>query len=253
MLLVLAASVVFILVAGFVGIRLILLGRRTRGLPETSLGLGLLLIVGLGYSCSLAGGALVAAGSDAAGRWLYAASAVLMTTGWMFTWLFTWRVFRPGSTAATAVSSAALGGFVGFCAIQLWRLSNEAYMPGYGTHWSNLGTQVLALGCYVWAGTEAFRYASLMRRRLALGLADPVVLNRFVLWGYTMVFSFGSLIGSTVAGFLGFEARDSVWIRLMIAFCGITVSVCLYLAFVPPRSYIQWVRGRSAGEAPVSQ
>ena len=35
---------------------------------------------------------------------------------------------------------------------------------------------------FAWGGFEALRYFFLLRRRQALGLADPVVTNRFLLW-----------------------------------------------------------------------
>ena len=35
----------------------------------------------------------------------------------------------------------------------------------------------------LWGAAESLRYFSMMRRRAKLGLADPLVTNRFLLWG----------------------------------------------------------------------
>ena len=42
---------------------------------------------------------------------------------------------------------------------------------------------VAFLATFAWTSSEALRYYGLMRRRFALGLADAVVVNRFLIWG----------------------------------------------------------------------
>jgi len=38
-----------------------------------------------------------------------------------------------------------------------------------------------------WAGFESIRYYKMQSRRLLLGLADPIVTDRFRLWGLSML------------------------------------------------------------------
>ena len=46
-----------------------------------------------------------------------------------------------------------------------------------------LAPMVAVLGLYyVWTAFEGFRYYGMMKKRMALGLADAVVTNRFLLW-----------------------------------------------------------------------
>ena len=49
-----------------------------------------------------------------------------------------------------------------------------------------------------WIAIESLRYRSLLLRRLALGLADPVLINRFGLWGSGCAAASLSSIGTIV-------------------------------------------------------
>ena len=42
---------------------------------------------------------------------------------------------------------------------------------------------LLAQALYLWTSVESLTWWRRMHRRVALGLADPVVANRFFLWG----------------------------------------------------------------------
>src|SRR5262249_16178730 len=52
-------------------------------------------------------------------------------------------------------------------------------LPG-PSYWINFAARVSGV---VWMSVESFRYGAMLRRRLRLGLADPLVANRFLLWG----------------------------------------------------------------------
>ena len=98
------------------------------------------------------------------------------------------------STASPSASSSATTGFA-----EPLRLG-----PG-GTLTSALCTANL-----LWGAVESLRYYALMRRRLRLGLADPLVTNRFLLWGLGIgAAGVGSLISVVGAGGLGLQhVRD---------------------------------------------
>ncbi len=96
-----------------------------------------------------------------------------------------------------------------------------------------------------WAASESLRYYGLMKRREALALAEPLVTNRFLLWGI------GALAGATATVFSGTmialgAAADSqllIGLRLTTALCGATSAIAIWLAFFPPAAY----RRRFAG------
>jgi hypothetical protein len=93
-----------------------------------------------------------------------------------------------------------------------------------------------------------------MRRRVALGLADPLVANRFVLWSvWTGALGFAALLLFAVrsrAFWLQLHGVDPrvvmpAAIPITAALAGIAVvcaGVAVWLAFFPPSSYRRWVR-----------
>jgi hypothetical protein len=163
--------------------------------------------------------------------------------------LFTWRVFRPGSHGARAF---AVGVAVVSSVFTLWLIATTD---------SEQEASALALAVnltraipVLWAFAECARYARLMRRRVALGLADPLVANRFVLWSvWTGALGFAALLLLAVrsrAFWLQLHGVDPrvvmpAAIPITAALAGIAVvaaGVAVWLAFFPPSSYRRWVR-----------
>lgn len=231
------ATLAFIGVGGVVGARLLLLARRTRQAPELSVGLSLFLLSAVSYPASLA----VLSGQVplAPARGLSLLSVVAMSVGWAAVFVFTWRTFRPGSAWAQRLSLLGAALILGLGASNLVRVAaadDLAALSRYGT--ATLVIQLLALAGYAWTAVEGLRYHALMRRRLALGLADPVVANRFLLWGLTGLFAFLTVSGSTFALLTG-ASYDRIWLRLLTAVGGSGCAVCLYLAFLPPAAWLR--------------
>ena len=84
-----------------------------------------------------------------------------------------------------------------------------------------------------------------MRRRLALGLADPLTTGRFALFGTGLgagamaVAFFDNVFGLRYGGY-------GPLLELSIAAAGL-VAACLFLAFLPPAAYRAFVERRAAG------
>ncbi len=237
-----ASTVVFILASAGVGGRLVLLARRTRRLPELSLGLGLLIIVAVAYPLLL-GGRLVVDDSPALARWLIAASAVPMGIGRAAVWIFTLNVFRPQSAAARLAVAAAL--FATAMVMVGWVHHCLAIPDPADIHFGDpffAASSWMAIGSYVWAGAESFRYWSLMKRRVALGLADPVVTNRFFLFGCVMVASTVATGIPATASLNGIDLVQSPLVLATAALAGLGAGATLWLAFLPPQSYLGRLR-----------
>jgi hypothetical protein len=240
------ATLAFIVVGGIVGVRLLLLSRRTRQLPEFAVGLSLFLLSAVSYPASLV--VMSAPVGLGAARALSVLAVVAMGVGWAAVYVFTWRTFRPGSAPVRALALLAAAAILGLAGVRLVRVVATdvlADLSGYGA--PVITIQILALAAYAWTAAEGLRYHALMRRRLALGLADPVVANRFLLWGLTGVSAFLTVAGSTVALLSG-AGYDAIWLRWLTAVGGTGAAVCLYLAFLPPQSW----RERLARQAPSS-
>lgn len=248
MLLALVCTLAFIGVGGAVGVRVLLLARRTGGFAELSFGMALLFIVGLGYPLVLFAPAPLPDGTASlATRVLVSTGTVFLAVGWCSLWMFTWRIFRPETPWARALAVVGIGASAVFT---VWRVARVLGVADYASlsqpSADALGTQCLAIGAYVWTGLEGGRYYGLLRRRARLGLADPVVANRFLLWGLVGLFSFLSLIGPTWASVVQPDPGTLASVRLSTALAGLVCAGLLYLGFLPPPAYLRWVRGAPA-------
>ncbi len=96
-----------------------------------------------------------------------------------------------------------------------------------------------------WGAYESLRAWSRLRRKQRLGLADPVVCERVLLWGIASVAS--AIVGgtSTIAGFLGINFAATAFGAAVIAPLGLTAAGSMWLAFLPPAGYLRRVRARA--------
>lgn len=222
------------------GVRMIVLSRRTRGLPELLLGTSLLLQAGLGYPLSVV--------SQFAGDYallLTCVSATFNNTGMGFLYVFTARVFHDSSRWAWVVVGAA-GALLAVQVVGNTLSQAAAASPAEKlTAIMRWGGASLALSgaAWGWAGFEALRYHALLRRRVALGLADPVVANRMLLWGLMGGVAFGCVVVDTLLLYSGIPRARDVLLPLVTAVAGLVVSACMILAFWPPEAYLARVRG----------
>lgn len=105
----------------------------------------------------------------------------------------------------------------------------------------NAGVVYVLLLSYVWTALEGFRYYRMMVKRMALGLADAVTTNRFLLWtisglvstAWISVNAFMLAVGENLA-------RNPVNIAATSA-GGVVNTVLLVLIFLPPAAYTRWV------------
>jgi hypothetical protein len=237
---VLAGILVSTLASLLVGTRLLILAARSRGLPELCLGLALAGSGGLGVLLSFLGRVFAGPLGELSG-WLLGVSQVCVLGGPIAVGLFNWRVFRAESLLA-AFAFAALSAVLGV--VWLGHLATVGFrdFPQSGSFfWIGYAAR---LSAYAWSAAEASLCFAQLRRRRALGLANPVVSNRVLLWAITMAVA--------VYMHLPFLAREAGLLpsreaeRLLLAAGGVATALGLWLAFFPPRSYLRRVE---AGEA----
>lgn len=230
------------LVSMAVGARLLLVSRRTRGFPEFVLGFSLTAITGLGFPVVLLTelrqtiGPLLTFAADLIGSF-----AVAM--GFAGFYVFTWRVFRPGSRWAAALAMLGSGVILLATAATVSlaigiESSQEKFRVVRG--WEILLFTSAASG-FLWSAAEAFRYHAMLRRRLALGLTGVVVTNRVLLWGLTGVLAGVALGIITLLRLMDVNYMSAPVAHFSAAACGLLGSVCLYLAFLPPPAYLRWL------------
>lgn len=226
-----------------VALRLLALWTRTRALPELLLGAMLLLTVGIGYP------GLIAA-SRIEGPWLapvYAVANVAVGAGFALLFAFTQRVFRPREGWAKALALCGIALLACNAALRLHDvlLAGHVRMGHEAVRDSLLQTAAVTLA-YLWTACESLAYHAKMRRRVRLGLADPVVANRFLIWGaMSLVTSVGILLNSAALG-LGMDVMNEPGVLFLSSCTGLAQAVLLLLAFLPPRSYLDRIRSRAA-------
>jgi hypothetical protein len=237
----------FIVMGAAVGVRMIALARRTRGVPELCMGLGFTLICTVGYPGSLVTGF----GRGTVGEVnvpLWALASLFTQAGIGSIWLFTAAVFRPGVGWARALCAAAfalmLTGFAGTLFVLLTAPA-DAPCTESARPWLMTGMLGYA-GCFLWTAVEGMLQRRMALRRLALGLADPVVANRFLLWGMFGMAATGINVTSSLGVVLGVDPAGSLLVMMPMGVLGGASAVLMYLAFFPPAWYVGWLRGSAA-------
>lgn len=241
--LVLVSTLAFILAGAVVGTRLLMLASRTRELTDWIIGFALFDLSAVTYPLILY--ATLADLPIEAARHAYVLFMVPMAVGFGCVFVFTQRVFRPGETWASLL---AAGGLVMLAYGLIAGVQYVLDAPDAAALTTRLSPtvwiEVGAVIAYVWTGFEGFRCWEQARRRLQIGLADPLVVNRFFLWGVIGVASLLSVTPSLVISLLGGDGTRSVGARLTTAVGGLVSSGALQLAFLPTARYRAWIARR---------
>jgi hypothetical protein len=242
----LAVSLVTILLGVTLSIRLLRLAARTRKAPELAMGLYCALVTtgSLLYAIAFRGGFGV---ESEAARWLSAAFTLCIGLGAFALAVGVWRIFLPGERWMTLVVTAA-GLWIGAG----WLL---CILPGVPV---TLGDVTPAnalfltgrLAVYGVGAFQAFRYARMLQRRAALGLADPLAAHQIRLWGAAWILV--AVVGSStflVMLVAGREAFAGVLVPSFISGVNASAWICTWLAFFPPVAYQRWAAGARARAA----
>ncbi len=244
-----------------IGIHLVRVALRSRALPDRLLaGFFLLLAAGIPprlISLQLTttdGVSTESLAWQTAGSWLLGSALVLLVA-------FTWKVFRAERSWARWLTFSYGLVFLGVLVISTMSIeATERAQPlavAFGT------TGILSIG---WAFVECALYYRRMRRRCQLGLASPVVANRFLLWCLwtgALTFQGAMQVGLrfalwiTGAGAIIGAGGDpgGLWLgwiaaaRAILAILGPLVAVSVWLSFSPPAAYERWIEGGESAPA----
>lgn len=236
----------FVLASLVVGLRLMWLARRTRGLSELIMGLGLFFMGGVSYPITLAAfhGESLPLVVRQGMVWSH---MVFNTVGMTLIALFTLRVFRPGEAWARGLVALVAVGYLVPMALQVFGPGVTRFLETMGQGPWKL-SQLAAVGAPLWAGWESLRYRGMLRKRLALGLVEPELVDRFRLWCVAMWCASSVTALSTALEVAGIAMMGSLAGALVVGPMGVVIAVALWLAFFPPRTYLRRVR-RSAEAA----
>ena len=242
----------YLAVAFGVGGVLFARGRRSGEWTQWLLGLHLILSMGIGYLLTCVGTVSVEYNAGLSRSLLfvilgvgYAASCAGLTT----TIHFTRRVFRPGRGIAFAyatASGAAL--WIGWLGLVI---SGDVARGRFDGTWFWVMTSGM-LACNVWVAFEPVSYYAQLRRRVRLGLCEPIVADRVLLWGIgsvarAILVLAGPLSSRHLATLSDAERLShGAVVLVMSSLLGLVTAGTYWLAFQPPRAYLRWVEQRAA-------
>ncbi len=236
---VLLALALFALSIGAVSVRLLGLAWRTRKAPELLLGLSTAFPL-VGYSLAVFGTAL---GQGVTAKWITEVTGAFCDIGFIATIGFVWLVFRREERWAKALSFAIVLSFAAMPFINhfvAWQDRVPSALVPRGA---------LRSICYAWAAFESLQYAQIMRRRVRYGLAEPLVADRFTLWGLAhlcLVFMLLLLMAGVKLHLSGADFARACTVSGFVF--GVLGAVPLMLSFFPPNAYARYVEKRFRAE-----
>ena len=236
----------FVLTVTVVGVRMLLLARRTRGRHELLMGIGMVLIGAVGYPATLLSGFGGPVGDVIMPLWI--GSTLVTQSGIACIYAFTWQTFRPRAAWGRTLVGVGIALMLVSLAGAAFALSSappDATSPVVVRSWILVG-MLGYCGCFLWSGIEGFVHHRDARKRLAIGLADPMVVNRFLLWGIFGALATAINVASLIGASLGVDPSRSPMVLIPMGFFGFLASAAMYFAFVPPASYRHFVRSRIA-------
>lgn len=234
------ANLAFIVAGTVVGFRIHAISRRTHGVAERTIGLGLIWICAVGYPGALLAG--VEALPELLRRLSTGVSALGIAVGAVYIALFVQRVFRPEAPWARGLYwalAAAWGVIAGLGLHAAVSAPVSEMMPIHGPRF--LLGQALMFVLFGWSASESGLYWLKMRKRRKLGLAEPALVNRFALWAISGVASILSTTATTLTGLRGVSPLDDPATLLVMAGSGLVSAAAMVLAFMPPPAYQAWL------------
>ena len=225
-------ALAMIAVDALVGVRLLLIALRTRGVPETMLGAAFLLIGAIGYPATTMARRGVLP-TVAANQLLFATGLAAQDLACFAVYVFTARTFHGGRAAARV--GIALGGLLLLASWLAQRLVtgfdplalNAPYLLGL----------VARAAAFAWAAAESLHHWRVARRRLAIGLVAPILVERFLLFGVGMGGVFAAFVAFAIGQLVTANPAESTWVLAVTGAAGLLASVPTCLAFMPPASY----------------
>jgi hypothetical protein len=238
-----AISFAATLAAGLlVGGRLLLLARATHHTAELFLGFGTVVLVLAGI-LEMTGLELARAQHPWAYRFevvaLFAHSVSSSSMSFAV-----WRVFypdRPWALRLCLIETALL--FTSWQAVIL--PSQHTYVTGF-TPWFHL--HVASRGAaFAWGAIAAAIHYRRLRRQLALGLVEPFLCHRFLLWTLGLGCTAGilaiALLVNVTLGELVFASPPAL---VVVSVLGLVGAWALLFAFLPPSAYVRFVESAVA-------
>jgi hypothetical protein len=219
-------------VVGLLGLHMLGAAFRHRALAEAWIGA---FFVASALGAETAMRAIGSTDRALASRWLFIGVCAL-TVATVCGYAFTYTVFRRGEPWARGI---VLAGTL----LAVWGAWYQLSGPSGTPDMTGLRVEFLVgrFACFSWGTYEALHAYAMARRRFALGMADPIVVNRFLLFGIWFGGMGAMPLTLAVTRILGGASAQAAANGLGPKLVGSLMVVALVLTFFPPRRYRQWV------------
>ena len=247
-----AVQLAYLAVAFVIGGLLFKRGRRAGEWTQWLLGLHLLLSMGVGFLLTCVGTVSVEFElplSRLAIFWILSFGYAASTSGLTATLHFTRRIFRPGQTWAlvySVVSGATMWlGWLGYV------VSGDVAFGRFEGFWFWVMTSGF-VATNLWVAAEPCIYYARLRRRVRLGLVEPLVAERVLLWGIGSVARACMVLAGPLSSrhLATLSEADKLShgaaVLVLTSLLGLVTAGSYWLAFQPPRAYLRWVEQRAA-------
>lgn len=241
-----ASLLAFCGVGALVGWKVLRLARRSGGEAERWIAICLLGICATGYPILMIAQALPV-------PWVRVLASVLgiacLDVGVFAVFMFTRCVFQPDSQRLRRVVAAVGVGLVVHwigMSWSAWSLTHDPQAAGVAELFWTLSSTVVSSAGFAWTAVESIRYWSKLRLRIPLGLADPLVANRMLLWAAVGLSSVTINVVNASGLLRGINILQDPLTMIATGVFGSLNSLWLWLAFLPPAGYARRVRGGSA-------
>jgi hypothetical protein len=223
-----------------VGVRLFLLSRQTGHAPEYFLAL-MFLIWALGYALYDIPYAFTEGDESIAPFFAYS-SLLAFNLGNVFLALFTRGVFRQKERWAgwlvIAIAICLVLGSVGTAWVGDWEQADPLSNPGY---WPQI---VGGLAPAVWMGAEGLAHYARARKRLKIGLCEPLTCHHFLLWG--LAGALWAILEFVIVAQDFVYLGAGAWSGVLGIFNGLLEIIpvaLMWLVFFAPAGYRRWIEG----------
>jgi hypothetical protein len=154
--------------------------------------------------------------------------------------LFIRLVFRPNARWATwllaAVVVSLVSGLAGSAWIGDWEGTNPLANSWYWLEFFGGFTPS------IWMAAEGFAQYFKARKRLKLGLSEPIACNRFLLWGIAGALWLMLEVVVTANDFAyALTGKWSLMLDFGVALFEVVPVAVIWLVFFPPEFYCRWI------------
>lgn len=237
----LATVCLYCLVCLGVGVKLLRLSRRTRRGPELLVGLAFLAGGMVGYPFNIAGTVLWRSNPELAvvaygvGQFGMASSAILALGSWQI-------MFAPRSLPARAFLGAWGAGMAALLVVCVRTTHPDP--SRFASSWYSL-LLFWQLTCYAVLAVASLHHASQLKRREALGLADPIVTNRMMFWGLTEIAISLQYLITLCSIVMAKYGMAGFFSPIIITSLGLAAAASSYVGFVTRTAGASWTRSGS--------